>query len=57
MNRWYTVKYLDDMTGESVRTWEGYAEDSSDAIDRASYDDYYCGKIISIDYYEEMKGP
>jgi len=27
----YRVTYLDSMTGESVREWEGEAEDRSDA--------------------------
>lgn len=50
--RWYTVTYLDNMTGTSVRTWEGYAEDESEAFDSAMDDDYYYGQTISIDYYE-----
>jgi hypothetical protein len=50
MNR-YIVKYLDDMTGESVREWEGEAEDSGDALDQAMEDDYYFGKLIGV--YEQ----
>ena len=45
----YRVTYLDDMTGESVREWEGEAEDSGDAIDQAHDADYYVGKIISVE--------
>lgn len=50
MNR-YIVKYLDDMTGESVREWEGEAEDEGDALDQAMESDYYFGKIIGV--YEQ----
>ena len=44
----YIVRYLDDMTGESVREWEGEAEDSGDALDQAMEADYYFGKIIEV---------
>lgn len=52
MKRWYTITYVDNARGDSVRTWEGYAEDSADAFDYAFDDDYYYGTTLSIDYYE-----
>ncbi len=44
----YIVKYLDNMTGESVREWEGEAEDEGDALDIAMEDDYYFGQLIGV---------
>ena len=52
MKRWYTVTYVDNARGDSVREWEGYAEDDGDAVYKAFDDDYYYGDTLSIDYYE-----
>lgn len=45
----FVVKYLDDKTGESVMSWKGKAKDAGDALDQAMDDDYYFGKLISVD--------
>lgn len=45
----YRVRYLDSMTGESVREWEGEAEDSHDAMDQARDADYYVGRILDVE--------
>lgn len=52
MKRWYTVTYVDNARGDSVREWEGYAEDDYDATGQAMDDDYYYGQTLSVDYYE-----
>jgi len=46
------VTYLDDKTGESVRTWEGEAEDESEAFDLAWDNDYYFGVLLSTEEIE-----
>lgn len=49
--RWYTVTYVDNARGDSVREWEGYAEDDGEAFNNAFDDDYYYGHTLSINYY------
>lgn len=48
----FRVTYLDNETGENVRTWEGEAEDRSEAFNEAWENDYYFGKHISTEEIE-----
>ena len=52
LKRWYTVEYVTDGRYQSVVEWEGFAEDSYDAMMQAMEDDYYFGTHLSTDYYE-----
>ena len=45
----YRVTYIDQKLGDTVHEWEGEAEDSSDALDKAMDDDYYFGSLISVE--------
>jgi hypothetical protein len=44
----YVVRYIDNARGDSVREWEGEAEDEGDALGQAMDDDYYFGILIGV---------
>ena len=47
--REYIVTYLDSKRGDTVMTWRGRAEDEGDALDRAFDEDYYFGRLVSVE--------